>query len=134
MASNRLPPRVKCVVSDCGYTSAFAEFKYQLKEMFGLPPFPLLYLASAGAKLTAGYYFSEADAPAAVTKTRAPILFIHGDADDFVPTDMARELYRATAGKKELWLAPGAAHAMAYYADPANYKRRVLKFCADCGL
>lgn len=32
-------PFVKCFVEDCGYTSVWDEFSFQLKDMFGLPEF-----------------------------------------------------------------------------------------------
>ncbi|MCL1818753.1 MAG: alpha/beta fold hydrolase, partial [Spirochaetaceae bacterium] len=46
-----LPPQVACVIADCGYTSAWEEFRHQMKKLFGLPPFPLLFIASREAKL-----------------------------------------------------------------------------------
>ena len=42
------------------------------------------------------------------------MLFIHGDADDYVPTWMVYPLYEAKPGEKELWLVPGAGHAYSY--------------------
>jgi fermentation-respiration switch protein FrsA (DUF1100 family) len=128
MTSAELPPQAKCLIEDCGYTSAETEFAYQLKEMFGLPPFPLLYIASLEAKIFAGYSFAEANALEAVKNSRVPIFFIHGEDDDFVPAYMARELYEAASCEKQLWLVPGARHAMAYYANPAEYIRRVRGF------
>ena len=35
------------IVEDCGYTTAWEEFRYQLKKTYGLPPFPVLYTADA---------------------------------------------------------------------------------------
>ena len=40
-----LPVQVRCVIEDCGYTSVWDEFSGQLKELFGLPPFPVLNAA-----------------------------------------------------------------------------------------
>ena len=53
-----LPDNVKCIVEDCGYTSAWDEFEYQLKELFGLPSFPLLNTANNITMLRAGYGFN----------------------------------------------------------------------------
>ncbi|MDR1625407.1 MAG: alpha/beta hydrolase [Spirochaetia bacterium] len=123
-----IPSQVKCLIADCGYTSVEAQFKYQLEHMFGLPPFPLFHIASLESKIIAGYGFAEASALEAVKKSRIPIFFIHGDADDFVPARMARELYESAPGEKRLWLVPGAQHAMAYYANPQEYVRQVRDF------
>jgi fermentation-respiration switch protein FrsA (DUF1100 family) len=129
MSGETLPPQVKCIVNDCGYSSVFDEFKYQLKKIFGLPAFPFLYLANIEAKLLAGYSFTEASAVNAVKKASVPILFIHGDSDDFNPVYMVYELYEAAASSKELWVVRGAQHGMAYEADPEEYVRRVGEFC-----
>ena len=46
-AGEPLPPNVRAIVEDCGYTTAWEEFRYQLKKTYGLPPFPVLYTADA---------------------------------------------------------------------------------------
>ena len=128
MNSRELLPQVTCMIADCGYTSAWDEFLHQLKTMFGLPSFPLLFIASCEARLAAGYDFQEASALESVKNARVPIFFIHGDSDVFVPTAMAYELYEAASCERELWIVPGAQHAMAYYMDPPEYSRRVRRF------
>ena len=57
-----LSPAVKCVIEDCGYSSVWDEFAGQLKEMFGLPTFPVLDAASLVTQIRAGYGFKEASA------------------------------------------------------------------------
>lgn len=57
-----------------------------------------------------------------------PILFIHGEADDFVPASMARELYEQAAGPKELLTVPGAGHGLSNYVDPDAYYDTVFAF------
>ena len=71
---------------------------------------------------------TEASALRQVAKCELPMLFIHGDADDFVPTRMVYPLYEAKPGEKELWVVPGAAHAMSYRDNRAEYTRRVAEF------
>ena len=75
-----------------------------------------------------GWSFREASALRQVAKCELPMLFIHGDADDFVPTRMVYPLYEAKPGEKELWVVPGAAHAMSYRDNRAEYTRRVAEF------
>ncbi|WP_341866030.1 alpha/beta hydrolase [Paenibacillus ferrarius] len=57
-------------------------------------------------------------------------MFIHGDADTFVPFEMVGELYDAAGGKKELFVVPKARHAKAYQTDPTGYENRVTSFIA----
>lgn len=93
-----------------------------------MPAFPLLHAASRLCDLKYGWNFREASALGQVAKCRLPMLFIHGDADDYVPTWMVYPLYEAKPGEKELWVVPGAAHAMSYRDNPEEYTRRVGEF------
>ena len=119
---------IKCFVEDCGYTSAWDEFKGELKNQFGLPAFPLLNVASALCNMEYGWSFQEASPLKQVKKCTLPMLFIHGDADTFVPTWMVYPLYEAKPEPKELWIVPGAEHAVAYKENPEEYTRKVSDF------
>jgi pimeloyl-ACP methyl ester carboxylesterase len=50
-----------------------------------------------------------ADAAALIAPT--PLLIVHGDKDEFFPTDHAEQLYEAASDPKELWIVPGFGHA-----------------------
>lgn len=121
-------PYVKCFVEDCGYTSAWDEFAGELKAQFHLPAFPLLNVASALCRWRYGWDFREASALEQVRKCTLPMLFIHGDSDTFVPTDMVYPLYEAKPEPKELWIAPGTDHAHAYRDHTEEYTERVKEF------
>ena len=48
---------------------------------------------------------------AQVKKIKIPILFVTGDLDTFVPTEMTRKLYSASLStQKELWVVKGGNH------------------------
>ena len=121
-------PFVKCFVEDCGYTSVWDEFSFQLKDMFGLPEFPLMYTTSWLCNAKYGWNFQEASSLEQVKKCSLPMFFIHGDADTYVPTRMVYPLYEAKSEPKELWIVPGATHAMSYKDYPQEYTGRVKKF------
>ena len=121
-------PYVKCFVEDCGYTSVWEQFAKELGERFSLPTFPLLNVADALCRVKYDWSFREASALEQVKRCRLPMLFIHGDADDFVPTGMVYPLFEAKPGEKKLWVVPGAAHAMSYHDNPDEYTRRVAAF------
>lgn len=122
------PPYVNCFVNDCGFTSVWDEYKGELKVQFGLPPFPLLHLASRGTDLRFGWNFREASALSQVRKCRLPMLFIHGAKDTFVPTWMGDTLYAAKPGIKEYWRVPDAEHADSYLKHPKEYTEIVKSF------
>lgn len=131
---DNLPECVRCIVEDCGYTSAWDEFSHELRSMFGLPDFPLMYTTSALCRLRYGWSFGQANCLEQVSRCRLPMLLIHGDADDFVPTDMVWRLYAAKPQPKRIWLASGSAHARAYSDHPDEYTRVVGDFVQENGL
>ncbi len=124
-----LSPHVKCVIEDCGYSSVWDEFAVQLRDMFGLPTFPVLDAASLISRMRAGYGFREASAVEQLKKTALPMLFIHGEDDDFVPYSMLDVVYGACASpEKERLSIPGAGHGEASWEDPELYWSTVEAF------
>lgn len=123
-----LPPYIRAFVEDCGYTSVWDEFSGQLREQFKLPDFPLMYTTSLLCKLKYGWSFGEASPIRQVAKCTRPMLFIHGDADTYVPYSMLRPLYEAKPQPKETWTAPGSRHAKAFYDRPDEYTAVVRSF------
>ena len=64
-----------------------------------------------------------------VAKCSKPMLFIHGDNDDFVPSWMVHPLYSAKRkGRKAIFIAKGSVHAMAYRDHHMEYTRTVREF------
>lgn len=127
-SGEKLPDNVKAFVEDCGYSSVKGELNYQLKQMFNLPSFPLIPVTSLVTKIRAGYFFGEADAIKQLNKNKRPMLFIHGDKDDFVPYSMLAEVYAATKGPKEQYVVHGAKHAEALSSNPSMYQKKVTEF------
>lgn len=121
-------PYVKCFVEDCGYTDVREQFAKELRERFHLPAFPVLDLADRICRWKYGWSFREASSLKQVRRCTLPMLFIHGDADRYVPTRMVYPLYEAKPGEKELWVVPDATHAMSYRNDPVEYTRHVAEF------
>ncbi len=127
-AGEKLPDNVKAVIEDCGYTSVWDEFKYNFKQIFKIPAFPLLYMASAYSKVFLGFGFKDADAEKALRHCKLPILMIHGSEDDFVPFFMLDRLFSAAAGEKEKLVIPGAKHIQSDLLSPELYWGTVGKF------
>jgi len=128
VAGEEQQPYVRCFVEDCGYTSVWDQFAKELRGQFGLPAFPLLDVASRLCRARYGWDFREASALEQVRKSTLPMMFIHGDADNYVPTSMVYPLYEAKSGDKELWIVPGAGHALSYLENREEYTRRVGEF------
>lgn len=129
MASGEeLPSNVKVIVEDCGYSSVSDVFIYQLDDLFGLPEFPVLNAANTVTNIRAGYDLYEASAALQVAKSKTPILFIHGDADTFVPYEMLDEVYNAAKVDKDKLVVHAAGHGDAEKVDPVAYWNSVWGF------
>lgn len=123
-----MPSNVKVVVEDSGFSSVRGVFGYQLKELFGLPEFPVLNAANTVTKWRAGYDIFKANPAEQVAKSVTPTLFIHGDQDSFVPFAMLDEVYKAANVEKEKLVVVGAGHTMSARVDPERYWDTVFGF------
>ncbi len=131
-AGTDLPSNVVGVLADCGYSSAPAIIKKVILDMrFPAAAYPFVRLAG---RLFGGFDIEKASPVSAVTACRVPVLFAHGDADDFVPCDMSRENYEACASEKTLLVIPGAGHGLCYPADQNAYIRELHAFWTKMGL
>ena len=128
-SGDELPDYVKAFVEDCGYASVVMQFNNNRKQSFAFIPPDVLQSASLVTRMNYGWGFWEASSLKQLEKCDRPMLFIHGDADDFVPTDHVYKNYKAKVnGYKELWVAPGAVHANSYAKHPLEYTQRVRDF------
>ena len=123
-----VPPELKLIIADCGYTSVEAELSWQMKLRYHFSFLPLIKTVSRMTKRRAGYSFEEASALEQVKKSQVPTLFIHGEADTFVPFTMGGELYKSCTAPKELYTVPGAGHVAAYSVDSEQYEQRLALF------
>ena len=127
MASgDELPANVKNIIADSGYTSVWDIFASEAKARFNLPEFPVLNMFQIAANRKAKYDIKEASALEQVKKSKTPILFIHGDKDDFVPEYMCEKLYDATNCKKEKLIIHGAGHTDGKYREPEKYYNTIF--------
>ena len=123
-----LPPQVKAAISDCAFTSAWEVFASVLKNMYHLPVFPLLQIENWMVKKKAGYRLDECNAKSEVAKAKVPILFIHGDADTFVPCSMVHELHAACKSEKKLVIVEGAGHVESCHRDAKLYEESIESY------
>ena len=123
-----LPSNVKAIIEDSGYTSVWDIFASEAKVRFGLPEFPVLNMFKIVANFRAKYDIKKASALEQVKKANIPILFIHGDSDDFVPEYMCEQLYNVANCKKEKLIIQGAGHTESRYKEPETYYNKIFEF------
>ena len=127
-----LPPQVQYILADCGYSSAKEIISKVMGEM-GLPPKLLYPCTKVGARLFGHFDLDETSPMEAVARARVPMVFAHGDADDFVPYDMSARLHAACASAhKKLITIPGAGHGLAYPVGREDYVEALAEFKREC--
>lgn len=125
------PKQVKAYIEDCGYNDVREELYYEANGMYHLPMWltrPMVETLSFYSNWLAGYHYGQAKPTTALKHNRRPMLFIHGDEDKFVPTRMIHDVYSASRGPKEQYIAKGAGHMDAYQVDPSKYETVVGNF------
>lgn len=127
--ADKVPLEVKCIIDDCGFTSAYDQFHYMLKELMHIPTF-FLFFAELINKMVNKWGFMKGSGERAVEGSKVPILFIHGEDDTFVPTEFGERLYKHCNSEKELKVFEKTAHARSYYLNKEGYKTVVLAFLA----
>jgi len=134
MASGQdLPSNVIGILADCGYSSAQDIIKKTIRDM-KLPPDLLYPFVKLGARIYGHFDLEETSPIQAIKKCRLPIIFIHGEADDFVPCEMSRCIFDACPSPKIIHTVPGAGHGLGYLVDLDGYLDTVVNFSNNNGI
>ena len=129
-----LPENVVCVLADCGYTSAKEIICKVVKEM-KLPPALFYPLIKLGARLYGGFDLEETSPIEQMQKCTIPVVFVHGDTDNFVPYEMSVRLHKiCSSEKKALITIKGAGHGLAFPKDRDGYVGALTKIRDNWGL
>lgn len=124
-----LPKCVRGILADCGYSSTKDIIKKVIKQMH-LPANILYPFVKLGAKIYGRFDLEEIVPLEAVKKSPVPILFAHGDVDDFVPYSMSVDCYNACTSEKRLVTIKGAGHGLCYPVARDEYIKALSEFFA----
>ncbi|MDR0389643.1 MAG: lysophospholipase [Spirochaetaceae bacterium] len=132
--------KIQGIIADCSYASMAHAVDARLKY-FRMPVLfavPALKLFSFVIRHTRGYALEDASPLAGALSSPVPMLFIHGDADDYVPPEMSRLMAEKRkekgSGPVSLTLIQGAAHAKSIVVDPDAWFKAAFEFIArECG-
>lgn len=133
MASDSVPETVAGIIADCGFDSPLGEIAYTSKELYHLNAKPMFPGMMLWARLLGHFSFREITASEALAHAKAPVLFVHGEADSFVPPENVHRCYDACTAKKFLFTVPDADHGMSFLGDYAGYIAALDEFLALCG-
>jgi len=124
-----IDPRIKFIIEDCSFGDLWDQLKYRLRMDYHLPAFPFLHLANIMSKVLTGMDFHKISPKKDVQTIQAPMLFIHGEQDDFIPVSMAYELYEnKISGPKKIYIPNNAEHAASFWNNQDDYDRVIREF------
>ena len=118
-----LPPQVKGIVSDCGFTKAQNILEYQM----GINKFLLPGIEKKCEKKI-GFNLHDYAPIDQVKKAKVPILFVQGGKDEMVPPSMVHELYDACSSRKQLLFVEEAGHGESIAFAPEKYHEAIINF------
>ena len=132
-AGKPLPKQVVGVLADCGFSSPEKIIKKCAKDMHY--PVTMIYPFIRLAAKVFGHFDLEEYSPLEAMKTcKLPVIFFHGETDDYVPCDMSREIYEVCTSPKKLVTVPGAGHGLVYLVDNQKYFQSVVEFFSENGV
>jgi len=123
-----LPENVAGIIADCGFTSPWDQLAHLCKTKYHLPVHPLLDSADIFARILGKFSLKGCSTIETMKKNTLPVLFLHGEADQFVPTAFSVRAFEACAGPKRLVTIPGAAHGVSYLVDQETCDRELDEF------
>jgi len=133
LQSAAIEPRIAAVAAEDPFAS-LREVSYdyaglELSPLLGKTVFrPATIFALDAIKRSGGFDPDEVSPRKAVALRPFPVLLICGTEDHRIPCRHAEAIFNAATGPKELWIVPGAGHAMALGQAPAEYENRVVTF------
>ncbi len=122
-----LPENVSGIIADCGYTSV-PDILRAVAKWQHIPSYPLLWLVALWFRLFSGCNIYSDSTLEALKKNTRPVLFLHGEADSFVPCYMSRQNYEACTAPKELITVKGADHGKSYLVEPERCMNALKSF------
>lgn len=131
---HKLPDNVKGVVADCGFTSPadiivkVGKDNYKINARFFIP------FLDIACRLFGGFSIRNISTVEAVKRSNLPILFIHGEKDNFVPCEMTKTTFAVCSEKCRMFLSKEARHGMSFLTDTDLVLKEIkdfLTFCID---
>ena len=120
--------RIYFCIDDCGYSDARDLFQHRLEKDYNIKKSLIVSLASKISKMRVGWEFKDVSPITTLPRLKIPILFIHGEVDDYVPTFMCKQMYEVKKGSKDIYIVPNAGHAESYWNNKDKYEKKIDEF------
>ncbi len=123
-----LPENVTHIIADSPYTTPREIIEKVCREDMHIPPKLAMPFLSLGAKLFGKININKGNVLDAVKHSPVRILLIHGERDNFVPTEMSRRIAASAPDRISLYTYPGAGHVLSYITDQPRYEQIAFSY------
>lgn len=120
--------QVACLIEDCSFDTLYNQIAHVMKHEYHLKLKPMKKMISRILKRKSGYTLDDVQPIQHVKKATKPMLFIHGQEDDYIPIEMMHRLYEACTSEKRKVEIAHANHAESIKVDPDTYIQEVKSF------
>ena len=118
-------PKVKGLIMEAGFTSFFDELWFSAGRVF-------MKKAAFNYVVLCAKHLLKADikekTTEALSKTKIPVLFLHGNADKDVPLTHTEENFHACASEKYFMVVEGAPHALCHFIGKEKVEKKIEEF------
>ena len=119
------------VIADCPFADTRKLMLYLTRQKAGFLAPQVLGFTRARCMRCCDYDMKKVNPINSVRRTNVPICFVHGVADDYIPCEHSKMMYRISKNPDcELHLIPRAAHARSITTDRPRYEKMVADFTA----
>lgn len=122
-----IPSNVIGIIADCGYNKPKDIIIKVIQDM-KLPPKLIYPFIKLSAKIFGKFDLEEYSPLESVKKIKAPVFFVHGTGDTFIPIKMTEKLYDECISRKVLVPIKDGKHGTSYMKDPDLYITELEKF------
>ena len=122
-----IPSNVIGIIADCGYNKPKDIIIKVIQDM-KLPPKLIYPFIKLSAKIFGKFDLEEYSPLESVKKIKAPVFFVHGTGDTFIPIKMTEKLYDECISRKVLVPIKDGKHGTSYMKDPDLYIEELEKF------
>ena len=126
-----IPSNVIGVLADCGFSSQKEIISKTIKEM-KLPPKLFYPFVKLGGLIFGRFNIDELTPIDACKNMPVPVIFFHGDNDNFVPCYLSEEMAKVCSNKNKFVIIPNAEHGLAYPSSQDYYISKVKEFQKEC--
>ncbi len=121
-------PDIHLIIAESSYDSFEETVAHHQKLNYHLPRWPMTQLACWLTERRTGCRTGNVDMVEAASRiTATPLLLVHCENDVRTPEPVARRIFAAAAGPKELFIVPEASHGEAFASGGERYHGKLLR-------